>query len=133
MVAEEPEHEQGVVADVAPQRPLVLGGEARIGPVPHALDLEQGIGHRVEAPARQGVDGAEGLGAREAGQEVGEVAGGARVVEREVTEGLRVTRSKKRGSNPGATELSLAFPGPRSGRLLDCRAWRSAAATASMT
>src|SRR5438132_13415201 len=82
-LAEHAEHEQRVVADVASHGDLALGREPAL--LPERLRLEEEVDDGLETLTGDAA-GEELLGAREACEEVGEVAGRRLVVERQIAE-----------------------------------------------
>src|SRR5947209_1980074 len=73
-LTEYPHHEEGVVADVPPEGQLLLGLEIRGVLTPRRLRLEEHIHDRLE-PGHRASGRVELIGAREPGEQIGEVAG----------------------------------------------------------
>ena len=108
MIAEDTGHEQRVVPDMAAQHVLLARIELRGAHVPGALDREQRVDHGVEAALRHRLDGAQGVGPREAREQVGEIARRGRIVEDQVTECLTDDAIEEAGKQSRLHAASLA-------------------------
>ena len=82
-LGEDAHHEQRVVADVPAHVHLVLGTKLRRVDLPRGLDLQHHVDDVSEARQRERAR-VEVLGAREAGEQIGEVRSRRIAVEREV-------------------------------------------------